>query len=725
MGRPTGSRWRRRVIVTCVGLEIAYLVAVHLFLNTSLGPNLVNQKPEKSTITWQSGWSPFPGPVMIRGLVWERRSPSVDFRLEARELSLFFHTLPLVAQRIWISRIRAVGVSMAMLSVPPGERLPAKKPNPRKKPGWRLWMRDMRISEVERFSFDDLAVSQGEGGVEGNVSYQERALVGIDEVSLEWREAVVSTKNPESDEMIVVAEPFTLTFEGGIAPFDEIDVGGPAVIPYFYGQIGLEGVTEKLAVLDIFFANVPWLEKVEGRGEVSALLAFRKGRLLSPTRVEVSAQGLNADFLGWSAAGTGRIEGEVSGPDESSVADLKMIFDTFAIRRVPEARLQVEGEGLRISATARDPFLPGGFQDLEVLLDVPESRVPDFGVFSQYLPERLGLSEIAGSATMIGHLEARTATQRAEGALSVIAEGVKTRFYDLDVETRLELDARVSGTDLADWRLGLEGTSLRVTEGVFRDGKKTEEEGWWMTVNVTRGTAKLKAPVEIQGDVELSMKDTRALVAVFAETKTWLERFEGLLTVEDIKAETKVRMEDQVFSLRGLDLEGKNLEAGAELDLVGGSASGLLYLNFHGIDVGLELENNERAWKIIRARKWFDEARAERGAERAEEGPQSCRTAGPRAQPSRAKPIRRLLPFNGAWGLGGEVHGQTRDTGEGKDRLSDLVQQVRGELSGPGGHGSLRQDRAHDHKLLAMTVNGQRQEYRGTLPDGPQEPMPG
>jgi hypothetical protein len=104
-------------------------------------------------------------------------------------------------------------------------------------------------------------------------------------------------------------------------------------------------------------------------------------------------------------------------------------------------------------------------------------------------------------------------------------------------------------------------------------------------------------------------------VALYAETKEWAERFEGLFTVKDIQAQGHARMQDRSVSISGFDLTGKNLEAGADLDLVGGLASGLLYLKFHGIDVGLELQDNERDWKIIRARKWFDEARAKRQAE--------------------------------------------------------------------------------------------------------------
>ena len=132
-----------------------------------------------------------------------------------------------------------------------------------------------------------------------------------------------------------------------------------------------------------------------------------------------------------------------------------------------------------------------------------------------------------------------------------------------------------------------------------------------MTLQVPEGRANFAVPLEAEAEVDLSMRDTRVIVAMFAEMKSWVKYVDGLLTVEDVVGHTKATLSDKHVSLRELSLEGEKLEALGELELgQQGERSGIIWVRYKILKLALERIGDQREWKMIKARKWFDEKRA-------------------------------------------------------------------------------------------------------------------
>ncbi len=605
----------RLFLLALLCLEVVYLIAANVFLNTDLGPRTVNRKPEKWSLTWEGGWSVIPGHMHLDGLVFDQHGRRQDSNVEARKISFDIGLLPLVSRRFAADDVAIEGLAMAIdrrteEAAATLEPAAAGPPPPAKRPGWRIELSGIAVDGIESFRLDGFEASGGQSRFTGDFESQVRGDMTLRRAVLRWSDATLSMYDA------VIAEPLELRFDGGFSPFDPRQEKGFAVLDHLSGRVGIEGTVSRLSILQRFFAGAKWIEALNGYGRLTADLVLDDGALQPGSELIADADGLRLDFLGYATEGSGRIHGTVS--DDSGEQGtggpvrMEVAFDDFTVRRKPSNDPHVKGDDFRLVATTSDPDLRYGLSDLDVIIDMPRAEVPDLAVYGAYLPSDVGLAVESGSGVARLHLEASAVEETVVGHLEVAADKVAGRFQDLGFEAGLDVRTRISGGDLDDFRLDIEGTRLELKDGVFRDDRNTREEGWWMTVDVPTGTAHLGGETPwLEADVELAMRDTRVIIALFAELKSWLQRFEKILTVKDVTGSGSLVMQGQQLYLRNLEIEGRKLKGRAELALGEEQRRGILYVRFHGLTVGLERTGDERDWKLTGVKKWFDRRVAE------------------------------------------------------------------------------------------------------------------
>ncbi len=630
------SQWRtalRVLLIALLGFEVVYLIAANVFLNSDFGVQKVNRKPEKWRLAWDGGWTIIPGHMHMSGLVFDQHGRRQEVRAEARKVSFDVGLLPLAGRRFVAGDVTLEGLSLAVDRLPrdededegEGEGAAPAEPRPVKKPGWRIELADGEVKSLESFRYNDFETTGGQGRFSGDFETQVRGEMALRQAALAWDDAVLRKGE------VVIAEPLNLSFDGGFSPFDPRLEKGFAVLDHLSGRIGVDGTVSRLSILQQFFADARWIETLDGRGELRADLVLEEGALQPGSELVADAEGLRLDFLGYATEGSGRIHGTVAaGAGGHAPVRMEVAFADFTVRRKPAVDPYVLGEDFRLVATTSDPNLRG-LSDLDVVIDMPQAEVPNVAVYGAYLPTDVGLAIESGRGRASLHLEASTAAETVSGHLELDADGVAGHLQELEFEADLAVRTRVSGGDLDDFRVEIHGTRLEIENGVFRDDRNTREEGWWMTVDVPEGAADLGGETpKLDADVEIAMRDTRVVIAMFAELKSWLQRFEKILTVKDVTATGRVSMAGQRLSLRDLELEGRKLYARGELEMgevglappmaepppaAGARRRSLLYVRFHGLMVGHEQEGKERDWKLTGVKKWFDRRRAEAWAD--------------------------------------------------------------------------------------------------------------
>jgi len=135
---PPGRRWRpsrvalRRAGLVLLGVYLLYLLAANVFLNTSIGEQVINRKPDRYHARWDWALSAYPGHIHARGVVmggharqnrWFVASPRADGRIKL---------LPLLWKEVAFGTIRGHDVSVHV------QRVAEDKPTT-KRPGKTPW----------------------------------------------------------------------------------------------------------------------------------------------------------------------------------------------------------------------------------------------------------------------------------------------------------------------------------------------------------------------------------------------------------------------------------------------------------------------------------------------------------------------------------------------------------------------------------------------------------
>jgi hypothetical protein len=590
-----------------IGIELVWLVIGNVMLNTSIGPWFASIKPDKFSMDWDSGWTPYPAKLSVNNLTIKIHTWSTDVELKTDSAEAQIQLMALLDKKLLIENLVAGKSTVAIYrDVPEGEKPAPTKPYP----GLTIEIRNAGVKSIEELIFNRLTVSGGETQASGSASMQIRGDKIIEDADVSWTGANLQIDNKK------FTETLNASFKGGMEAFNPRIDKGLALMSKLSGQMTLNGRVGTLSPLKLFFMNADWVEKIDGEGNVAIDALISQGKLQQGTVIDINAEDLEIDFLGFRSSGSGRVEGRVDGVGNSRVGQMNILFDSFELGRKGMKVPLVRGEGLSLKTQAPNMGLTDSISDLQITLDVPDSHFPDITVLQEYLPPTLGVTITDGSASLQGGLTVAGPDKLATGSLTAKGSDIAGSFRSTGFKMDFSLDSEVSGEKLDDFIMGLSGTKFRLFNGVFDSEDVEVDERWWMEIDVPTGTIDLAKPLAIEADVDLAMKDTRAVIALFSEISDWISRFDGLLTVNDVVGHANIQASEKQLRVRNLEIQGDRLDMVAELDANDGQNNAIVWGKLGIFSVGFERIGEETDWKLINGRKWFDEKKQESWIER-------------------------------------------------------------------------------------------------------------
>ncbi|RYG06130.1 MAG: hypothetical protein EON92_20270, partial [Burkholderiales bacterium] len=105
------ARWTWRLLIACVVLYALYLVAGNLFLNTALGQDAVNRKPEKFQMHWGSGRTWWPGRVTLSEVELQGHVRHTQWTLQAARASGRIGLLALLRRELHVPDVWVTDVT--------------------------------------------------------------------------------------------------------------------------------------------------------------------------------------------------------------------------------------------------------------------------------------------------------------------------------------------------------------------------------------------------------------------------------------------------------------------------------------------------------------------------------------------------------------------------------------------------------------------------------------
>ncbi len=658
--RSAASRRRRWLgaIARFVGLLLAFPVAVLLGVNTFINlwlPVVLNQQPERVRITYDVAWMFVPFEVEVRQLQIRSQSPRDQLIIEVDRATATIDVATLLDRTFSAHTIEAHGASFRYriradapppITPPePGVALPVaavvlpavtpavvepepatatprtppiagleNPPVPRPEdlyppPGdfWTILLADVVVDGVREIWMEDYRFIGNARVTSKELRLQPTLYVSVKDTVLDIREGQVLTGE---DPLLINLHGTVSVGLDGLRPKEH---PGRTVFGFLSTRATLDADVKNLAFLDYYLRKAPWLRIGGGEGGLHIDVKLENGAFQEGSVLTAAVKDIAARFLSYSIVGDGAVRLEVAkqegGAPESRLA---VDFGDFAISRDGDATPHVQGKGFHVAARTDDVALDAPFTALDVVLVIPPSQARDVAVFNAYLPTDIGLALKGGTGAVRGRFEVSTVDNVGRGELFLTGKNLRATLDDLTIIGDLKLHANVPEGRLDDGRYDISGSSLElsnvdITDEKLRRNGKDGSKGWWATIRLPRGYAASGAAVFLDASLVMRLRDTVPFITIFSQKQPLPGFVRGMLDIEDVSGEARIRLGDTVLHLPTFDVRGdKNFAVSMQLRRKELEYFGKLYARYGVLSLGMELDGAESRIHLGNPRKWYD-----------------------------------------------------------------------------------------------------------------------
>lgn len=263
--------WLKRALAALALLAGGYLALANLFLSTPLGPWAINRRPEKLQVTWRSAWSLLPGRISVRDLEVRGNARRVSWGIAVERGRGDLALLALLRRRFVLSDFHGEGVRWSNTRHPE----PTTPRRPRRRPPWRVELRDVVLERVEEIAVQG-SLFTGGAEVEG-------WMVLVPGRSFELGP---TTLRLAGGRMLAAGQPLvddlSVTASASIAPYEPRQHRGAAGLAFLSGELVASGRVVRSRLLDT----------VGGPGEgplatLEAELSVAAGELAAGSRLTI------------------------------------------------------------------------------------------------------------------------------------------------------------------------------------------------------------------------------------------------------------------------------------------------------------------------------------------------------------------------------------------------------------------------------------------------------
>lgn len=638
-------RWLLRTLlilaIVLVAVEAVYLPAVNYHLRK--GGRLlerINQRPEKFSIEWQSAWSPWPGKVHLRNVTMRGHNKRLDWYAHLDTVTATTRLIPLSGRVVSLRGVEATGLDYrhrrrmksgeeeggtlpplpAVGSFPeipagtgplasPGDKAEekGKEPSHQKvdeddKKRWRIAADDIEIA------IDQLWL--GRYRMTGPMSL-DTAMDLILKETIEFPRIHFTMNRGEvtADDRAMFGQ-VSLDFQTSLSPFGRRGQKLREVVRHLTGRFDVLADRASLFFLETYLKKAPWLH-FNSHAPLKAGILLEDGRLMPGSTLESESDAVSVDFLSQTITGKGRIAMNVEESEEGPRSRLEATLDPFELTVPEKSEPYAAGHGFRVTASSSALSFDDMFSTLEIKADLEEAVIHDLSHYNRYIPPNNGIAIRKGTGRVSYHIEANQDEKSAHGWTDFKASNGILQFEDYQIRGDVTIHAPINGIDIEKSWFDIANTTVAL---------RSSNYPWTGDITLPRARVLYSEPMQLDTDVMFRMTDTKPLVAMFDAMNDISTFLEKLMTVDDIRGKTTLKLNERGTEFKRLEVTGEDLLILADLFMHDGKKDGILYIKLHAFSFGLAYERGKKDIDLIRARKWFDEQRARRSGARAGAG---------------------------------------------------------------------------------------------------------
>jgi hypothetical protein len=483
------GRVLRAAAVAVASLFALYLVAINVFLSTSLFGTVVNALPDTIEIHFARGWSVFPQHIHARQLSIRGRDGSVEWQLRLDQVEFDVSLLALVRQRFEASNVRGDGLSMRLRrrldapptspeeveTLPPIEGLPPYSIRPPQTPSPAMWsdadynLWAVRIEGIVATDVREVWIDhtrfEGRARIDGRFYLKPlRAVeVGPARVTVA-RGGVFAGERPFAEGLDGSALDFTLL------RFDPRTASGADILHRLSVSADAHADLPDLGRLAL---SLPPGMTVRGpahllRGRLRVVCGVVKGE----GHLELAAPGVVVSSGEHRLAGSLALDADVAASPSGAGDRLTLHAE---MRDVELSRLPANGRGggflgatrMVASADAGALDLSRPLEDLHFVVEMPDGTTATAGALSHYIPPNTPVAVVGGHAQVSARIEGWLADKRMTGRGALRSEDLDVHLAKMDVRGRTSVQASFGSYGLETRRLEEGSLAIAVPRGAL------------------------------------------------------------------------------------------------------------------------------------------------------------------------------------------------------------------------------------------------------------------
>lgn len=602
----------RRVLLAIailVGLELGYVLLGTAALRF-LVPPLVERKG-RAEIAARSAWTVVPGLVHARGVTVAIRNESIHVAVGFERVRFRIGLLALLGRELRIHAIRGDGFSFRLRSTTREEAAALAPPVPvpdepmapkNRERRWTYVVADGLVDRVREIWLEEYRYT-GTGRLAWPLFEQAPGHLVLQPARLHDLDGRVTL-----GDRTLVAERLRGTLAAGFERFDPRRVRGSGVLGFLRADARIDADVQDLGFLNFYLQRSPWVQVENGAGPLSLTVRIEDGRFAPGSRLSAETAAVTGHVLGWTARGPGRLEWAVEADPAGPQGRFRLGFPTFEIGRAGGAP-DVRGRDLAFSGHARDLRVNVPFPDLALRFDMPEAELPDLTAANEILEMPPGVRFRSGRGVMEAHVEMPRDGGEAHGTAVLRGRELALQVHRLLLRGAFDLRLALAGGSLQRRTFSYAGSTLafRDVSLIRQDTATGRVAGWWADATVARGEIHVAPPLRATAQVDLRMRDSAPLLALFTPKRGLPGWLQVVLRVDAVRARAGLALGRGHLVLDPLVVRGEPLRLDARLRFGKGPADGVLLARVGRVSAGLRLEGDHlRIAKLRGAEEWFE-----------------------------------------------------------------------------------------------------------------------
>lgn len=358
---------------------------------------------------------------------------------------------------------------------------------------------------------------------------------------------------------------------------------------------------------------------MDGTGKVEGHLRMGRGQVLDGTRLTVDADNLQVEFLSHMINGDGAVDIEV-GPDTGNLFAMDVQFNNMSMNNGDGGNPLFTGMGLRLNFKTESDLFQAvsdikGVEDksinaakkpYELGFRIPSSHVADMSVFNHYFPPGSPFQFTSGTADLKADI--LLTQDDADGFVRLKADGMQAQIDEQLIQTDFSADFSIVGGVPADRFFDISGTEFRFDNvSVVGENKNFNQKDWATEIRLNEAEMIFSKPLLLKTKADLSMTDSRPIVAMLGNQKNRPQWVQNMLIVEGVKGVVKLDMAGNRIFIPNAFINSDNIDFGAKGVIHHGLNDGVIYARYKKLDIVVRISQGNKNIDLIHAKGKFDE----------------------------------------------------------------------------------------------------------------------